>query len=328
MQKSQKMSYSSVFQLFLFFALSAFLLVCLQSQAVFAQNSIEINADSQFDYANHCFENQDYQTAAAEYKKFIYFFPDDERVDIADFKTGMSYFHDKSYSVALNHFTRILDQQGPTETGISSAFMVSRCYQRVRNYAAAIQNLNYLKQVTSDADLTDKIIYHLGWLYLESGDFSRARSAFSDISIKNREKYHTTNIDEDLSKLPEIPEKSPVAAGILSIIPGGGYLYCGRYQDALTAFLINSALIYGAYESFDKELYAVGGMMAVLETGFYAGNIYGGVSSAHKFNQRKQNEFVQRVMKKFNPDIDVKQSPGLSMHFQPNDIRLMVSYSF
>ncbi|MEZ4550715.1 MAG: hypothetical protein R2860_13730 [Desulfobacterales bacterium] len=87
--------------------------------------------------------------------------------------------------------------------------------------------------------------------------------------------------------------KRPLTAGLLSVIPGGGYLYCGRYQDALTAFFINSALIYAAWECFDKELYGLGGIITVIETGFTRGSIYGGISSAHKFNQARENEFVR-----------------------------------
>ncbi len=58
-----------------------FLLICGGFHSVFAQNLIEISADRQLNYANHCFEKMDYTAAAAEYKKFIYFFPDDERID-------------------------------------------------------------------------------------------------------------------------------------------------------------------------------------------------------------------------------------------------------
>jgi len=324
MRTFQKLFFSPIFFFRIFFVLLILLLLCDGFQAISAQNLMEISADSQLDYADHCFEKMDYPAAAAEYKKFIYFFPDDERIDMADYKIGMSYFHDKAYIQALNQFTHILDQNGPTKIGIPSAFMISRCYQRIRNYPSAIENLIYLKQVTDDTDLTDKVYYHLGWLYLESGDFVQARNAFSNISIANQTAYNTRDLDVDLSAHADIPQKNPITAGIFSIIPGGGYLYCGRYRDALTAFLINCALIYGAYESFDEALYAIGGMIAVVEVGFYAGNIYGGVSSAHKFNQRKKNEFGERLKKKFNPDFN----PKLSMNIKSDDIMLGMAYHF
>jgi hypothetical protein len=324
MRMLKKLIYSPTFVFFFFFSLLIAVLFCGGIHEVSAQDLIEISADRQLNYANHCFEKMDYTTAAAEYKKFIYFFPDDERIDMADYKIGLSYFNDKAYIKALNQFTHILDQNGPTPIGILSAFMISRSYQRVRNYPSAIENLIYLKQITDDTDMDDKIFYHLGWLYLESGDFVRARSAFSDISIANQTAYNTGNLSIDLTAYAKNPTKNPITAGILSIIPGGGYLYCGRYQDALTAFLVNSVLIYGAYESFDESLYAIGGLIAAVEMGFYAGNIYGGVSSAHKFNQKKQNEFVHGLKKKFHPDVN----PKISINVKPDSIVLGMTVHF
>ncbi len=313
---------------FIFIFFSFFFLLCNYPQDIFAQNPIQLNADSQLDYADHCFDNQEFKAAASEYKKFIYLFKDDDRAALAEYKIGMSYFHDKSYIKALNVFTTILDQEGTTDTGILSAFMISRCYQRVRNYPSAINNLIYFKQLTDDAYLADKIYYQLGWLYLEIGDFKRARSAFSSISIVNQADYNTENLNTDLNVHTEIPKKNPTTAGILSIIPGGGYLYCGRYRDALTAFLVNGALIYGAYECFDEDLYALGGMITALEVGFYAGNIYGGVSSAHKYNLSKQNEFVQDLKNKFNPDSHSVLNPELSMRIKSKGILLGMTYRF
>jgi tetratricopeptide (TPR) repeat protein len=297
-------------------------------QIVSAQNPIQLNADTQLDYADHCFDNKDFEAAASEYKKFIYLFNDDARVDSAELKIGMSYFHDKSYIQALSQFTHILDQKGASETGVFSAFMISRCYQRVRNYPSAINNLIYFRQLTDDADITDKIYYQLGWLYLETGDFMRARSAFSSIRIISQPDFDTEKLNADLSAHTEIPKKNPITAGILSIIPGGGYLYCGRYQDALTAFLVNGALIYGAYECFDNDLYALGGMITTLEIGFYAGNIYGGVSSAHKYNQNRQNEFVQGLKNKFNPDVHSGLNLNLSMGIESKGMLLGLTYRF
>jgi hypothetical protein len=82
---------------------------------------------------------------------------------------------------------------------------------------------------------------------------------------------------------------------LLSIVPGGGQLYCNRYQDAMTAFLINAGLIWAAWEAFDNEQYALGSVISFVEFGFYAGNIYGAVSSAHKYNRDRIAEFRERL---------------------------------
>ena len=98
-------------------------------------------------------------------------------------------------------------------------------------------------------------------------------------------------------------------AGFLSILPGGGYFYCERYQDALVAFLLNGALILASWEAFDQGNPALGGVIAAVEFGFYAGNIYGGIASAHKYQRPKTHEVLLNTLKE-NARIGVSGANG------------------
>ncbi|MFZ2631008.1 MAG: tetratricopeptide repeat protein [Desulfosalsimonadaceae bacterium] len=297
------------------------LLMISQASLVSAgQGAILIKSDIQIKYADDCFAGQDYGAAAAEYKRFIYFFPDDERVLHARFNIGMSLFHLKDYAAALNQFTAILDRQGATNIGIESGWMVSRCYQRSGNYRSAIENLTYLIRLSGDKAVADKAWHQIGWLHLESGDFDQARAAFDRISLPGRANLDMDTLDAELKGQTAMPRKSPVTAGILSLIPGGGYLYCGRTQDALIAFLFTGVFMAGAAESFDQDLYVLGGMMSLVGLGFYGGSMYGGISSAHKFNQAKKSEFVQQLKKRMGVD--------LSARIQKKEILLGMTYRF
>ncbi|MBW2651408.1 MAG: hypothetical protein JRC66_10550, partial [Deltaproteobacteria bacterium] len=41
------------------------------------------------------------------------------------------------------------------------------------------------------------------------------------------------------------------------------------------------------------EKYVTGGIVTFFELGWYSGNIYSAVSSAHKFNRRTKKDFLQ-----------------------------------
>jgi hypothetical protein len=84
----------------------------------------------------------------------------------------------------------------------------------------------------------------------------------------------------------------------LAILPGAGHLYTERYQDALIAFLANSALFVAAYASFDNGNDVVGGLLTLIGLGFYSGNIYSAVSSAHKFNRRQTEQSIRHLQKR------------------------------
>jgi len=88
-----------------------------------------------------------------------------------------------------------------------------------------------------------------------------------------------------------LPSKNPTTAGVLAVVPGLGHLYCNRPKDAVVAFLLNGLTIWAAIEAFDEDLDVLGGVLLLLESGWYTGNIYSAVNSAHKYNRKVRNDF-------------------------------------
>jgi tetratricopeptide (TPR) repeat protein len=254
-----------------------------------------IDADKQYELADHYFTNQDFSRAITEYQRFIYFFPQNERTELAMFKIGLAHFKSRYFNKAIQTFQELIDQYGETELGIKSYFMISEGYAASNLFDAAIANLNNLATLSDDADIRDEAYYRIGWLYIETASWEDADRYFSKISPLNRDKYRIQSLSADLLNEKFIPEKNPGVAGVLSVVPGAGYVYTERYQDALIAFLLNGVLFYAAYESFDEDLNALGGILTVVGLGFYAGNIYGAVSSAHKYNRTQTVRFIEEL---------------------------------
>jgi len=280
--------------------------------------SLILNPDKQFNYAQVLFSAEDYLTAVNEYKRFIYFFPKDKRVELAMFQIGMSYFLGRHFNEAVDSFKKLTDQYFETEYAIKSYFMMSEAHANLKAFNLALINLNNLIMITQDEDIRDEAYYRIGWIHIETASWDKARHYFKKISTKNRNKYKLERLADELDKETLIPQKDPTLSGFLSIIPGGGYLYCERYQDALIAFLLNGGLIYAAYESFDKGHGALGGLITFVGFGFYAGNIYGAVTSAHKFNRKETGQFIYQLKKntRVNLSTDLeKKSVCLSFRF-------------
>ena len=143
--------------------------------------------------------------------------------------------------------------------------------------------------------MRDEAYYRLGWIYLETASWDKAGLYFSKISNQNKDKYRLERLSSELDKEKLIQKKNPKLAGFLSIIPGAGFLYCERYQDALIAFLLNGGLMYAAYEAFDEGHDALGGIISFVGFGFYAGNIYGSIAGAHKYNHNKTGKFLEKL---------------------------------
>jgi len=279
----------------LFFALYLFFCSVCVSTAADPDFELVISADRQYAFAHHYFIQQDYGRAIDEFQRFIYFFPLDKRVTKAHWLIAMAWYKNKQYSNAINVFRTIIDDQKDDIAYPRAWFMLAESYFQSQAPGQAIAALHNLLSITDDPDIADEAHYRIGWIYVETGAFNQAQPYFANVSRRNKEKYRLNRLADALKKDKLIRYKKPRLAGTLAMIPGAGHLYCERHQDALISFLLNGGLIYAAYEAFDNDLMAIGSLITLVELGFYTGNIYSAVSSAHKYNRSAKKKFVEKL---------------------------------
>ncbi len=301
--------YGSFYNRFFF----VFILLCLLPVLLFLSKSIAeaeiieepketliINSSMQLDLAERFFLNGDYYRAAGEYKKFIFFFPEDKKAEHAMYKVGLANYNSGHFREAVASFTKLIDKYRKKGFSMNTFpakayLMMSESYMQLSESGPAEVSLHNLIVETGDTDVKDEAYYRAGWINVETGDWKKAEGQFDNISSQNLDKYRVPKLLSDLEQRGSIPEKSTKLAGIFSIIPGGGMLYCERYRDALVAFLFNTVLICTAYEAFDNGNCALGTLVSVVESGFYMGNFYGAVSSVHKYNRNAKKNFIEKL---------------------------------
>jgi hypothetical protein len=272
------------------------ILIGLFLGSAFAQSpALTIDADQQMAFADHLFQLGQFRRAAEEYQRFAFFFPDHPLASRAMLKSGQGYAAAGDGDTALSIFQSLTkssdDQLDPV--AVEAYFEMSRCYEQLKQPNQAILQLHNLIALSDDIQVTDRANYRIAWIYLEVADWAAARRALDQISPDSS--LPVTKLKAALSNSGEIPYKSPPLAGSLSIVPGMGQLYLGRYQDALVAFTVNAGVIWAACESFDKDLNALGVVLSMVGIGFYTGNIYGAVSGAHKYNRTQRRNFTEKL---------------------------------
>jgi len=123
---------------------------------------------------------------------------------------------------------------------------------------------------------------------LYDDEFNITREKF--ISPFNEEEQNSVSSFYDYKVEP--PYKSPVLAGVFSaIIPGSGKMYVGEWGDGITALVVTSLFAFLAYDNFNADHTTRAWIFTGLGAFFYAGNIYGSISSAQIFNARIDFEF-------------------------------------
>ena len=273
----------------------AFFLLVLLAIPLYAGQERVLDPESQFQFAEQYFEKGEYYRAIGEYERFIYFFPDSPGVELVEYKIGLSYLKGERYQQAIEVFERVIDEYQDTEYALKSYLGKSKAYVLLGRYDTALTSLNNLITIAPDQKIRDEAYYRKAWVYLEMGLWGRAGESFEEISDQNRDRYPIENLTHEIHTKTPLKQKNPTAAGVLAIVPGAGHLYCERPRDALISFLLNGAMIYAAYEAFDEDLEGLGVVLTFFELGFYAGNIYSAVSSAHKYNRDAKERFLNQL---------------------------------
>ncbi|MCF8110774.1 MAG: tetratricopeptide repeat protein [Desulfobacteraceae bacterium] len=303
---------------------AVFFLVCMSADVQGADSESGkfcISPESLYEFAEKNYKSGDYLAAAIEFKRFSHFFPDHPRAAEAGFKAGMAYFQIPRYGDAINAFESVVKQFPSSERAVEAMFMISRCHAGRNNIREAVNVLEAIAVRAPDQDDRDRARFESGRLKLESGDLSGARLSFDKITPGNRRKYNVEQILRDMDDPGRIPAKSPFLAGMFSIVPGGGYLYCGRYREAATAFFLTIGLAAASLEAFDNDMYAMGGLVGLAGAGFYGGGAIGAVSSAHKYNRKSYSDYIQQ-------HIGSRREPGFSLGIGSDSVMVSFHWRF
>ena len=261
--------------------------------------SLVIDAQQQMQYADRLFDQKQFRLAGEAYQRFAFFFTDHPKRRQAIFNAGRAFLHAGDARLALAQYKQLTDTFTLDPLAIEAFFMSVECYLQMKSATHAIAQLHNIITLAGTDALKDRAYHRLSWIYIDQTDWNGARQALAKITTSSRSRYQVDQLDTALTQSSSIPKKSPALAGTLSVIPGAGQFYCQRYEDALIALIVNVGLFWSAHDAYDHDQYALGSLLAFVGLGFYAGNIYSAITDAHKFNQDRQQVYVDQLKQDF-----------------------------
>lgn len=253
---------------------------------------IEKKSDDVLPFINHLINKEEYQSAMIEIERKLFF--DKQCLDpifyvnkllcyrgLGDYEKGIF-----EYEVEFPKFIKNVDAVN---------MQVALLYYLTSNNQSSLNVLDRVltKGVTTENQEKAHILKAI--INLKEGNIQEGELMFHEMASwdVNKELYEK-NLDI-LRNIKEQKKKSPSLARILSIVPGGGYLYTNHKGSALTAFVINSLLGYATYTSVKSKNYGVAGVCGFLGLSFYIGNINGAGRSAVRYNERRYNECIRKL---------------------------------
>jgi len=253
------------------------------------------SADRQFEFASTLFQQERYKTSITEFQRFLFLFPNDTRNLEAHYQMGMAYQKQKQYVFATEQYHKIIQRTPEKKMRIQAVFALSECYQARKNHLMAKSVLESLLQEIKQTHTQDDIHYRLAWIDIKKNQHDSATTHLN--AIQNSSKYPIDTIKHAI-ETKDLPKKRPYLAGMLSTVPGLGQIYCERYSDATLAFIVNGIIGWAAWENFDQQRPGMGTLISFFGMGFYSGNIYGAINSAHKYNLRAEKKWVNHLKSK------------------------------
>lgn len=253
-----------------------------------------------FSFADQLFAERDYFRAITEYERFLFLFPDHDQAKNARYQIALSYFLGDRLDEAIRLFREFSDRYPGDELGKQAMLRIAEAYYQKKDYEQAIVRYEHFLRDHRDAPEADTARIQIGWCYLRQGNWRRAAAEFESLPASSPLREQAQWLATEARTYPALPSKSPALAGGLSaVLPGAGQLYLGRTYDALLSFLMNGAFIWATVEALDNHSHTTAGVLLFFETGWYFGNIYSAVSSAHKYNRDRRQEHLERMSNQY-----------------------------
>jgi TM2 domain-containing membrane protein YozV len=250
-----------------------FLLFIHISLVIQAQSLNELHSPVYIrEFADHLFFEKDYLRSIYEYEKLLKYLHN----DTIEFKVALAYQTIKRYDLALEKFRKINKESiffNMSEIEYYKTLLISGRYEKLQttliNKEENFQRLLYLSYLFTYDKLPDQ------------------QQFVSSFPVNQQE-----SILNFYNQKKDPPYKSSFLSGLMSsIIPGSGKIYLGELGDGITAFLAASIFAFLSYDNFSHNHKFRGWLFSGIGFFFYAGNIYGSVSSAQIYNARVDYEY-------------------------------------
>ncbi len=301
-----------IFLLLLFFACS------YTSASAEGEGGLYLDPNVQIRLGDSFYAEGDYYRAVTEYKRFLFLFPQSARAEEARWKIAVSYYGGRKWDEALAAAEDLLKRYPDSSFAPEAFLLEGRCYAEKRDYSQARRFFRLVQEIAPDRPVSAEAQWETAVTYVKEERWKEAAEEFRKVSPVSRLFTPAAVAARGLERIDEIPQKSPLTAGVLAVLPGAGHLYTERYRDAAIALALNGAFLWGIVEAFDHKNYVVGGILTFFEVGWYSGNIYSAVSSAHKYNRNKKKEYLEYLEREGNFSLgfsSVGKTPVLSLRY-------------
>lgn len=241
--------------------------------------------------ADHYVKLKNYDAAITEYKRFLFFQPDDDRVPEIYHRIGIVQRNLGLLREAIDSIRQAVIRTPDKEQ--KSEYQIDLAVTLIVNKDYDLARLELIKVFIRNPSETlhNRTLLLQGVTYTYQFRWEEAQEILKNYSQDEK-------LDELFQKTDNLPYKSKLVAKILSgILPGSGQIYAGNWKSGLNALVLNSAFGYVTVDSILDQNY----VDAIMWTYFifqryYQGNLYRAGRAVDEYNDEVNRSFADSIL--------------------------------
>ncbi|MBM3242319.1 tetratricopeptide repeat protein [Candidatus Poribacteria bacterium] len=276
---------------------------------VFIAFTSSLEADEALHLADSFFDLQNYNEAITEYKRFIFFNPEDERVGYAFYKIGMAYRAEHDWLKAIDALKTSIQKADNDKLKDERRIELGITLIASGNYSLAQLELLNISEFSRYDSMKKRASYFQGVAYLYTFNWESARRAFKAFYSNSEQQLHSEEaekssrikweeIDSLLIEAQQLPYKSVTIAKTLStILPGSGQIYAGNRKNGLNAMVLNSVTTALMLNAIIKKRRIDSVIFLSLFQRYYLGNRYHAGEYVRQYNENLKRQQAAKILR-------------------------------
>ena len=253
-------------------------------------------------FADHLFLDGDWYRSITEYRHFL-FLVKGRAVEAprAALAIGEALLRGEQWDAAGRQLDGVAQRASDLSLRRSALFGAARAYLLDGRPELAKPRFRLLVEDDGVASaLRQESTWLLAWGHFEAGEFELAHKYF--LALAEAGGLHAADARgaaEAILDRSNLETKDPLLAGALSIIPGLGHFYLGRWGVGLTSLVWNAVFIFATVQAWLTGQWGVAAVLTVLELGWYSGGIFGAVAGAFRHNRDVERNWRDDILHRY-----------------------------
>ena len=242
---------------------------------------------------SHLAAQGNYDAAITEYKRFLFFHPDDSRVGEVYYNIGLAYKTQGLWTEAITALRTATYLAIDSETKSAYQLALAVTLIATKNYDLAQLELIKVVLRKPSVPLFRRALFLQGVTYIYQFRWEEARNVLKDYTTDER-------LDARFDSAINMPQKSVKIARVLStILPGAGHIYAGDWRDGLNALLLNGALGFLTVDAVLDGHYTDAALWAgIVFLRYYRGNTFRAKEAVSQFNLRESRRAAEALLQR------------------------------